>query len=289
MPHLYIREAQDALRRQLSAVSDTAFIDAQVLLASILEKPRAWVIAYPEHWLNASQVQALYRVMDRLESGEPVPYILGKWEFYGLDFIVTPAVLIPRPETELLVDCALNWLRANPNRRRAADIGTGSGCIAIALAAKISDLAVVASDISMAALTVASQNIAQHRLENRIHLVQLDLLSAVSPTPQKKFDLVCANLPYIPQGTLDTLDRLRWEPVRALNGGESGTEFIQRLLAELPQSINPGGLILLEIEASQGAQVRSLVEEALSASSVKLQHDLAGRDRLVVVHTDAAL
>jgi release factor glutamine methyltransferase len=285
MPHLNIWEAQDALRRQLSAVSNSAYLDAQVLLASIIDKPRAWVIAYPEYKLEPSQVESLHRVLDRLESGEPMPYILGQWEFYGLDFIVTPAVLIPRPETELLVDYALNWLRANPDRRRAADVGTGSGCIAIALAANISDLTVVASDISMAALDVARHNIAQHRQEERIHLVQADLLSTVSPSPEKKLDLVCANLPYIPQGTLDILDRLRWEPETALSGGESGTEFIQRLLAVVPLCLNPGGLLLLEIEASQGALVRGLAQEMLTTSIVSLERDLAGHDRLVVVHT----
>ncbi len=284
-----IREAQDALHRQLSAVSDTASLDAQVLLASIIDKPRPWVMAYPEDNLSASQVQSLYHILDRLKGGEPVPYIIGHWEFYGLDFVVTPDVLIPRPETELLVDQALNWLQANPDRRWAADIGTGSGCIAIALAARIPDLTLVAADVSLAALEIARQNISQHHLEERIFTVQVDLLSALSPSPQKKFDLVCANLPYIPQNTLDTLDRLRWEPSKALSGGASGTNLIQRLLADMPYVLDRGGVLLLEIEASQGAIVTSLVHEALPGSSVSLQRDLTGHDRLVIVLTEAAI
>jgi release factor glutamine methyltransferase len=279
---LNVQEARESIRKQLAPASDSPSLDAQVLLAHILNKTRAWVMAHPEASLNARQEESLHIALNRLEKGEPLPYILGHWEFYGLDFIVSPAVLIPRPETELLVDYASSWLKVKQNRQLAADIGTGSGCIAVALAANIHDLKLVAADISAAALDIARQNIARHNLTDRIFPVQIDLIQGILPPAHERFDLICANLPYIPQEKLDALKSLRWEPEIALNGGITGTELIQRMLRDVPHILAPGGLLLMEIEASLGVDVCSLVQNALPTAEIQLKTDLAGHDRLVI-------
>ena len=273
------------LRQPLEAQSETASQDAQVLLSHVLDKPRAWVLTHSDERLNAEQIKHLQRVTRRLESGEPLPYILGHWEFYGLNFSVSPAVLIPRPETEILVEYALSWLADHPARRRAVDVGTGSGCIAVTLASLVPELRVLAVDISWPALRIARQNITRHQLAGRIPLAQLDLLAGLHPPPHHRFDMICANLPYIPQRTLETLDQLRWEPRTALSGGRSGSEPIQRMLRDLPQVIAPGGLLLLEIEASLGAAIHNRVREVLPGADVQVLPDLAGQDRLVVAQT----
>ena len=269
---------QQSINR-LSAVSETPSLDTQVLFAHVLEKPRSWILAHPEIPLGDDQINALELSLSRLEAGEPLPYVLGAWEFYGLDFILTPDVLIPRPETELLVERALNWLKANPLRRLAVDVGTGSGCIAIALAAHIPDVSFLATDISLPALKVARANVVKHVLQERIACIQADLL----PATKAKFDLVCANLPYIPKDVLTTLAVYCREPDLALNGGEGGLVWIQELLLQAPKQVAPGSLLLMEIEAGQGEVVSRLATSMFPKASVQLRPDLAGRHRLVEI------
>lgn len=267
------------IRARLEGRSKTAGLDAQVLLAHLLRKPKAWVLAHPELVLTPQQSVDLENLLARLEQGEPLPYVLGHWEFYGLDFWVTPAALIPRPETELLVERAIEWLRLRPQRRLAVDVGTGTGCIAVALGANILDLRVLACDVSAEALQVAQSNIRRHGLQDRLACLQVDLL----PAAGRRFDLICANLPYIPSATLKTLAVARWEPCLALNGGPDGLEPVRRLLRQAPTALAPGGLLLLEIEANQGAQALELARLAFPLASRALLQDLAGRDRLVCI------
>lgn len=275
----------ERIANRLRPLSETAVLDAQVLLAHLLERTRTWIAAHPEVELVPSQEARLTSYLQRLEQGEPLPYLLGYWEFYGRRFEVTPDVLIPRPETELMVERALAWLRHHPGRRWAADVGTGSGCIAVSLAAEVRDLQVLATDISWPALQVARRNACRHGVEERIRWLQCDLLPPfpahrVSPRP---FDLLCANLPYLPSARLSHLAVARYEPVLALNGGEDGLELVRRFLNIVPGWVAPGGVILLEIEASQGAQALSLAYDAFSAAHIHLHPDLAGHDRLLEI------
>jgi len=269
-----------ALAPRLVSLSDTPALDAQVLLAQMTGKPRAWVLAHPEVELSRPQQAALEEALGRLESGEPLPYVLGHWEFFGLDFLVTPDVLIPRPETELLVATALAWLRAHADRRRSADIGAGCGCIAVALAVNVPDLRITATDISPKALKVAQRNAEKFNVANHITFIEADLLPPLplSPIP---YSLICANLPYIPTATLRGLPLYGREPTLALDGGADGLALIRRLLAEAPRRLAPGGLILLEIEASQGTAVLSLAYDAFTEAHIGLQQDLSGHDRLI--------
>jgi release factor glutamine methyltransferase len=256
---------------------EVGLLEASLLAAIVLERPRAWILAHPEHELEPTVLERLENLLSRLLTGEPLAYLTGRREFYGLDFLVTPAVLVPRPETELLVETAVEWLRANPDRGTAVDVGAGSGCIAIALAKQVPHLQLTAVDRSPAALETAAINAAAHRVAGRIALVQGDLLSAFAGP----FDLICANLPYIPSADSAALPVSRFEPLLALDGGPDGLDLIRRLLAQIPRCLAPGGLALLEIEYRQGAQVQSLARTALPDARVSCLPDLAGLDRLI--------
>lgn len=269
------------LQIRFSAYSETPQLDSKVLLAHILNQPKTWVIAHPEYHLSNQEHSHLTASVERLDLGEPLPYILGAWEFYGLRLKVTPAVLIPRPETELLVEKALAWLHSHPERRVAADVGTGSGCIAAALATSLPDLHVVASDISSAALACAQENFARHKISDQVNLMKADLLTAVDT----RFDLICANLPYIPQTTLKTLPVAQREPTLALDGGPDGLELVRRLLEDGKNNLRPKGCMLLEIEASQGQDALKAGRRNYPEAVVDLCQDLAGHDRLLAIQT----
>jgi release factor glutamine methyltransferase len=278
---IQISEILLELHTRLSSLSQTSLLDAQVLLGHVLGRTRTWVLAHPEAHLSSAQEHALRDALTRLEAGQPLAYVLGNWEFYGLVFFITPDTLIPRPETELLVEHALSWSRTRSKRLRAADIGTGSGCIAISLALDASNAHVLGCDISLTALQVAKANANRHGVSGKVDFVQCDLL----PPVKVQFDLICANLPYIPTEILHSLKVYQKEPALALDGGEDGLEKIRRLLNEAETALAPGGLLLLEIEASSGAAVHSLAREAFPKADVLVLPDLTGRDRLVSVLT----
>jgi release factor glutamine methyltransferase len=266
---------------RLSQVTETPALDAQVLLAHILGRKRSWLLAHPEINLNPEQSALLENGLKRLERGEPLPYIIRRREFYGLDFLVTPQVLIPRPETELLVEQALVWLRSHPGSRMAVDVGTGSGCIALAIAVNTQNLHVLAIDRSWEALNLARENLRHYAVQARVELVQADLLTAIS----KPVDLICANLPYIPSGDLKGLKVAQWEPRLALDGGQDGLDLIRQFLEQAPLCLAPGGMLLMEIEANQGQTALELAQRAFAGAQIVLLHDLAGLDRLVRIQS----
>jgi len=276
-----VGDALAAARGRLAAHSDTPAQDGQVLLAHLLEQPRSWVLAHPDATLSHAQQEALAAAMARLESGEPLPYVLGEWDFFGLRFLISPAALIPRPETELLLGTALDWLGAHPDQRRGLEVGTGSGCIAAALATHIPDLELVATDISPAALQVARENTERLGLAERVQLVKADLLAGLSGP----YDLICANLPYIPSQRLRGLAVYSHEPTLALDGGPDGLDYIARLLEDAPSLLAPGGLVLLEIDAEQEESAQALARAAFPQAKIAIQHDLAGLPRLLVIES----
>jgi release factor glutamine methyltransferase len=275
-----------SLTARLQPGSESPRLDAQVLLSHVTGRPRTWLLAHSRAPVEPSQVERLEALARRLEAGEPLAYVVGHKEFFGLDFELTRDVLIPRPETELLVERAVAWLRATPGRRRVADVGTGCGCIAISVAANVGDVRVFATDISLAALRVAARNARALALTDRIDLVNCDLLPVhqAGLNGRRRFDLVCANLPYIPTSRLHQLRVYGREPLRALDGGPDGLEQIRKLLAVVPEWLAPGGLILLEIESSQGPLALSLAYDAFHAASIELRQDLAGHDRVLAIH-----
>jgi release factor glutamine methyltransferase len=270
---------------QLTPISDTPALDASVLIAHIIAKPRTWVMAHPELGLTSEQQKTLDDSLRRLERGESFPYVLGHWEFFGLDFDVTPDVLIPRPETELLVEKAIAWLQESPERRAVADIGTGSGVIAVTIAVNLKNAHVLATDISDKALEVARKNAIKFDVNQWIDFVQCDLLPLPQPSLpiERHFDLICANLPYIPTTTLHKLPIFGREPTLALDGGEDGLDLIRRLLNIAPEWLAPNGMMLLEIESTRGIQALKMASDLFSEAAIHLHRDLAGQDRLLEI------
>ncbi len=273
----------DSLYARLSG--DWPELDAQLIVAHALGKHRTWVLAHTEQELTPQQLDLVEASAVQLESGMPLPYILGEWEFFGHDFAITPDVLIPRPETETLVEGAIRWLQASPERRTVADVGAGSGAIGVTLASHIPGLYVLATDISLPALKVARCNARRFDVDRRMDFLVCDLLPphhAWLPT-DLHFDLICANLPYIPTATLRSLKVYGREPTLALDGGPDGLVPFRRLLNIAPDWLAPNGRILLEIEATLGMQALSLAYDLFNEAEIHLHQDLTGRDRLLEI------
>ena len=274
-----LAELQHALQQQLPPNLDDTNASALVLLSHVLQTPKTWVLAHPEARLNPGQHQRFLNLVQRFAEGEPLPYLTGRQEFFGLEIMVSPAVLIPRPETELLVEEALAWLRAQPDPLSALDLGTGSGCIAAALASRLPSLRVTALDISADALSLAAENARALRVSERVTFMQADLIPAALP----RFNLICANLPYIPTHKLSAVNSLPYEPAQALDGGTDGLRLLRRFFNQAPRHLSPGGLLLAETEADLGAETRSRALEAFPSAQVDMRKDLNQRDRLVRV------
>jgi release factor glutamine methyltransferase len=269
--------------------SDWPELDAQIILAHVLDKPRTWVLAHPETVLTAPQLDSMQQAISRLEDGEPLPYVLGHWQFFGMDFDLTPDVLIPRPETELLVERAIAWLQASPvligKQSAIADVGTGSGCIAISLAAHVPDIRILATDVSPGALEVARRNAQKFHVAHRIDFVECDILP-VHTDPlrrERHLDLICANLPYIPTEKLRSLPIYGREPTLALDGGVDGLDPFRKLFQLAPEWLVPGGGMLLEIEATRATAILSLAYDSFTEAEIHLHRDLANRDRLLEI------
>jgi release factor glutamine methyltransferase len=253
-------------------------LDAHVLLGAVLAASRAALLAHPEAPLTAEQAERFAGYVARCAAAEPIAYILGRRAFYDREFFVTPDVLIPRPETELLLEQALEWV--GDRRLTAVDVGTGSGALAVTLAANRPNVQVFAVDISPAALAVARRN--AERYSAPVTFFEGDLLA---PLVERgiKADVIMANLPYIPSGELPDLAVTRYEPRLALDGGADGLDLIRRLLAQVPLVAHPGALMLLEIAAGQGAAALAAVGDALTVKRADLLLDYAGLDRIIRV------
>ncbi|MBX5490676.1 MAG: peptide chain release factor N(5)-glutamine methyltransferase [Chloroflexi bacterium] len=270
-----LASAQEMLRR---AGVDQPRLVALASLAAALGVEKATVLAHPERLLTAEEAARFAAALTRLRAREPLAYVLGEREFYGRPFFVTPAVLVPRPETELLVELALDYLRG---RMLAddwlADVGTGSGAIAVTLAVERPDLRLLALDLSWAALVVARANARRHGVEDRTALVCADLLGGV----RGPLAVVLANLPYIPSALIDGLqpEVAAYEPRLALDGGPDGLALIRRLLGQLPSRLAAGGLAVVEFGAEQADAVRALAAAAVPGADLAIVRDLAGLPR----------
>lgn len=285
MPQLTTGRAVAQAADRLAAVGiDTARLDAQVLLGHVLGVSRTWLLAHPEVVLSPQEVTAFEPLIAARATRQPVAYLTGHREFYGLDFHVAPAVLVPRPETEHLVERAIvvarTWHARLQRWPRVAEVGVGSGAIAVSLAHALPGLIVTGVDLSPDALTVAIDNARRHGVADRVRLVQGDLLSPIDAPAE----LVLANLPYIPSADLDGLaSEVRAEPRLALDGGPDGLDGFRRLFAQVPDRVAPGGVLLLEMGADQGDALRALAA-ALHPTSLTITPDLAGHDRLLEIH-----
>lgn len=252
----------------------------QALLAHVTGRGRAWLLAHREEVLDPRDAAQYLDLLGRAAEGEPLAHLTGEREFYGLAFTVTPDVLIPRPETEAVVDQVLGWLERHPcHSPRLIDVGTGSGAIAVTLAVKIPEARVTAVEISPAAIDIARHNAERHGVADKMSFVIGDLLgSVVGP-----FDVIAANLPYINREEIAALEVGRWEPRVALDGGGDGLMLVRRLLEQVPNRLAGKSLLVLEIGADQGQRVAALCQSTFPTARVQVQPDMARLDRIVTV------
>jgi release factor glutamine methyltransferase len=262
----------EGLLRQAASTIDR--VDAEHLLAHVLQRPRTWLFTHASDPAPADAAERFPALVARRLAGEPVAYLTGTQGFWTLDLEVTPATLVPRPETELLVELALARIRAR-TAARIADLGTGSGAIALAIARERPEARVVATDASAAALDVARRNAVRNGIAN----VEFRAGDWLAPLAGGRFDLIASNPPYIADGDthLDEGD-LRFEPPTALSSGADGLDALRTIIAGAPARLVPGGWLLLEHGWEQGATVRALLV-AGGFVEVETARDLEGRER----------
>ena len=294
-----LHHAESSLR---AASIDNARIEAEFLLSHALDLPREALYARLQEPLSPAGQATFEALLRRRLAHEPSAYIVGHMEFYGLDLACTPAALIPRPETELLIEEALRWVGGQGSRPdgrpqtgarpgpsggvgelTVVDVGTGNGAIAVALAVGAPQAIIVALDTSRAALSLARHNATQHGVAGRIAFVQGNLLAPLDD----RFDIIAANLPYIPTRLYRNLPpELRdHEPEPALHPGRRGPALIESMLAQAPSLLKPGGLLLAEHAWNQARPLRDAARAAFPKSEIETKRDLAGRERLLVVQT----
>lgn len=260
-----------------------ARLEAEVLVMNVLRMPRQDIFAQQEMEVPPQQQALLNQLLERRQTREPLAYILGYKEFYGVNLLVTPQVLIPRPETETLVEHALfmSLMGMEVAQLVIADVGTGSGAIAINLAIHLPAARIYAIDSSEEALAVANFNIQRHNVGDRVTLCYGDLLE---PLPEP-VDLIAANLPYIPTERLPTLQpEVQWEPPAALDGGPEGMDVIARLIGQAAEKLNPHGIMLLEMDPEQVSAAARLASQHFPEAETGVEKDLAGLDRVFLVN-----
>src|SRR5882724_10456179 len=313
MSDVDVRSALKQGLAQLRAAQVPTFtLATELLLLHVLDRDRTWLYAHPEEQLSAAESERFFALIARRANGEPTQHLTGKQEFWGLEFEVTSDVLIPRPETEHLIEVALDRLAlrelraGRPNKNGGAslliaDIGTGSGCIAIALARELPQAQFVASDVSPSALEVARRNAAKLSVSRRIQFVESNLFDALFslgyhyalppegpssrfriPQEATLFDLVISNPPYIGRCEAPSLTRevRDHEPALALYGGEEGYEFYAGLIAQSAPQLKPGGLLVLELGHDSLPAVQPLIDAPLW-TNVSVTNDLAGLPRVI--------
>ena len=279
-----IQSTRLALRK---AGIDEAPLEAEVLVRHVTGIDRAALYADPDRTITDAESRQLAALLARRLQREPLPYIMGHWEFYGLDYIVNNSVLIPRPETETLVEEAL--ITALPMAQgnqpiTIVDVGTGSGCVALTLAKHLPQASVVATDVSPDALAVARQNIERHNGQSQVRLVECDLISGV----EGPIDIIVSNPPYIPDGDIPTLqpEVANYEPRVALGGGDDGLSIIRRLLDHSSKLLSPNGAVILEFNPPQADALVSMALSIWPNAKPRVVKDLAGLDRVLVVELD---
>jgi release factor glutamine methyltransferase len=265
---------------------DAPRLSAELLLAHVLNYPRIKLYTDYERPLEEKDLTRFRELVQRAGEHEPIAYLTGRAHFFNLEFEVIPAVLIPRPDTETLVENVLQFCRTASGFEapRVLDLCTGSGCIAAAIAHHLKNATVLASDLSEAAVAVARRNVERLGLSGRVTVEQGDLFEPLSRVPDPRpFDLIVANPPYIPTGQIEKLDRnvRDYEPVAALDGGIDGLVIHRRIAAEAPQRLVPGGRLYLEIQFDQTDAVKGILESREELEDVRVLKDYGGNPRVV--------
>lgn len=275
---------REGMARLRAADVPSHALAAELLLMHALGRDRAWLYANPEAAVDEATAAKFFELITRRAAGTPTQYLTGKQEFWGLEFEVTPAVLIPRPETEHVVEVALERLGAERVREalRIADVGTGSGCLAVALAKELPAAEIYATDISAEALAVARRNAERHGVAERVRFVECNLLDGVTEDAAL-LDLIASNPPYVARDEQEQLPRevREHEPHAALFAGASGTEIYEPLIAQAAKQLRRGGLLVVEIGYGALERVRPLFGDSRAWTDVRVTNDLAAIPRVL--------
>ena len=272
-----LKQAFSHARETLNANNiEDATLESELLLRHTLKISRVQLYLDLDYELSSKQEKTFWRLIERRLSGEPTAYITEYREFYGFDFYVDPSVLIPRPESELLVEKALKLVQ-NGTILTIAEVGIGCGAIAISLALNLPQTKIYATDISVSALKVALFNCQKHGIANRIRLLQGDMLD---PLPEPA-DLIIANLPYVKESELPPICLVDFEPLLALNGGSDGLQKIRQLCRQVNNKLRPDGYLLLEIGQGQRKAITTFLHSLFPSAKIEVTPDLSGIDRVV--------
>ena len=271
---------------KLKHKSLSPFLDIEILLSAVLNKPKEYLYEYPEKKLSVSQLKQFQKLFLRRLRGEPIAYILGFKEFYGLTFKVNKNVLIPRPETEILVEEVINYIKAQSSKLKAqsqiVDIGTGSGCIIISLAKNIDNAKFFATEISAKALSIAKNNAKLNKVKIKFH--KGHLLVAISPEPRAQSPelVVVANLPYLTTNETKNL-AVKYEPKLALDGAQNGLKYFYELFDQIKKFAIYPKAIFLEIGWNQAVKIKQMVKKVLPDHKFEVKKDLSGFDRILII------
>lgn len=272
-----IEELITSILSRLGGHSETPRLDVEIFLLHILKKDRTWLIANNNEEVSQDINYQLQELISQRIKGVPVAYLTGNKEFYGLNFKVSPAVLIPRPETEMIVDEAL---KLNPAPKNVLEIGVGSGCIIISILSELNKKNInpkaSATDISEDAIKIAKDNAKFHKVDAQINFQKVDLF----PEANQKFDLIVSNPPYIPSGSSEISVGTKFEPELALYSGDDGLKCIRRIAERLPDYLTPGGVFLMEFGINQSEAVKGIFSN-LGFQSLTILPDLAGIPRVL--------
>ena len=263
---------------------DAPRLSAELLLSSILAVKRIELYTQFDKPVAKPQLDQLHNLVKRAGQNEPVAYLVGKTEFYSLEIIVSPACLIPRPETELLAERAIEFLRRRTGKQFVCDLCTGSACIAVAIAKNFADADIIATDICDAALKVAAENIQKYQLSHRVKLLCGDLFEPIVPhLDAEKFDLIVCNPPYVSAGEFETLDKnvKDYEPGLALLAGNDGLDVYRRIAEKADAFLKPDGALMLEIGYSQGHSVSELLKQTNCFRQTAIEKDFHNNDRVI--------
>lgn len=282
---------QDALReaaKRLEMIDVmTPLLDAEVLLCHVLDMDRLFLYVHRDREMTEAQLNVYHGMIAKRLQGVPVQYIVNKQEFMGLDFYVEEGVLIPRPDTEILVETVLEWAKEQGIHRNpvVADLGTGSGAITVSLAHYLKTAYVYSVDISPKALSIGCKNAKTHKVEERIEFLRGDLFEPLSRKGlENSLDILVSNPPYIPKGEIHRLqvEVAKYEPKLALDGGEDGFDFYRRIIDEAHVFLKNGGLLALEVGHDQGDSIKKMMEHKNIYADIRKIKDLSNIERVVV-------
>jgi release factor glutamine methyltransferase len=262
---------------------DAPRLSAELLLSHILALKRIELYTQFNRVVEKEQLSRLHELVKRAAGNEPIAYLTGKKEFYSLEFEITKDCLIPRPETELLVERAVEFLRSRNGEQLVCDLCTGCACVAVAIGTKFANCKILATDISDTALSVAEKNVVKYGLQNRLKLLRGDLFEPIVPDPVK-FDLIVCNPPYVSQPQYENLPKnvKDFEPKQALLAGTDGLDLIKKIIASAGAFLKPAAALMLEIADDHGPAVRKLLEDATLYENISIEKDYSGRDRLAI-------